>query len=334
VGNLWIKTMAGPDFRDSFTNFCSWNGRYSRQRAVMPRPTPKRLVRSIPIGRAEYGLLARGVPRFDLHDPYRLAISMSWPAFVATMLAIWLTINLVFGLLYVLNPGDISNARPGSLSDAFFFSIETLATVGYGVMAPATPYGHVVSAAEIGVGVSFTAILTGLLFVRFSRPRANILYADDAVVCRHGGQPAVMLRLASSQRLPLSDVQVKLFALLPRSYAGEEIREIHDLPLQQPHLPVLLMQRTLVHVIDETSPLYGLDAEALVRADARLVLTVQARDHVLRSQVYDVMDYPASRIRFGMRFGTAVTRDADGRTVFDVARLSLLEPDEGAPAAH
>jgi inward rectifier potassium channel len=131
----------------------------------------RRPQKPIPIGREEFGLWKLGVPRFDLRDPYHLAVSLSWPAFVVAMIACWLAINLGFALLYVLSPGDVANARPESFADVFFFSIETLATVGYGVMAPATLYGHIVSAAEIVTGTAFTAIVTGLLFVRSPGPR-------------------------------------------------------------------------------------------------------------------------------------------------------------------
>jgi inward rectifier potassium channel len=127
----------------------------------------------IPIGRAEFGLSKLGASRFDLRDPYHLAVSLSWPGFAVAMLSCWLVINLVFALLYWLRPGDVANIAPDSFADVFFFSIETLATVGYGVMAPATLYGHIVSAAEIVTGMAFTAIFTGLLFVRFSRPKAK-----------------------------------------------------------------------------------------------------------------------------------------------------------------
>ena len=118
----------------------------------------------IPILRGDFQLMKMGASRFDLTDPYHLAVSLSWPAFTVTLLALWLAINLFFAAIYTLRPGDIANAQPGSFSDAFFFSIETLATVGYGVMAPASSFGHIVSATEIVTGMAFTAIVTGLLF--------------------------------------------------------------------------------------------------------------------------------------------------------------------------
>jgi inward rectifier potassium channel len=297
----------------------------------MARRHPERFHKPIPIGRTEFGLSKQGVPRFDLRDPYHIAISIPWPVFAAVALGSWLALNLCFALLYVLSPGAIGNARPGSFADAFFFSVETLATVGYGVMAPATLYGHVVSALEIVVGMTFTAILTGLLFVRFSRPKARILYADDAVVGTREGQRALMLRLASGRLTVMTAVQVRLYLLrLERNADGTEIRRIRDLPLQESRLPILLMPWTVVHVIDATSPLHQFDAEALIRADARLFLGVEAWDHVLSAMVYDMKDYPAWRLRFGMRYAEAVMPEATGRTVIDLSRLSLLEPDDQA----
>ena len=102
---------------------------------------------------------------------------MTWPRFLTALRALYLSANVVFATLFWLVPGSVAQARPGSFADAFFFSIETLATVGYGEMYPATLYGHVVAAAEIVCGLAFIAILTGLTFVRFSRPRAKLVFA-------------------------------------------------------------------------------------------------------------------------------------------------------------
>src|SRR5208337_388288 len=218
----------------------------------------RRPARPIPVGRPEFGLAKLGVPRFDFRDPYHLAVSLTWPAFTAVMLGCWLAINLGFALLYVLSPGAIANARPGSFSDGFFFSIETLATVGYGVMAPTTLYGHIISATEIVTGMAFTAIFTGLLFVRFSRPKAKIIFADDAVIATHNGQPALMLRVANGRLTTMSSADARLFVLLAeRTSEGTFFRRIHDLRLRQSHLPLFVMPWTLVHIIDGPSPLHG-----------------------------------------------------------------------------
>ena len=282
----------------------------------------------LPIGRDGSGLWRVGVARFDLRDPYHLAVSLSWPGFLVAMIGCWLTINLVFGLLYVISPGDIINAHAGSFSDAFFFSIETLATVGYGVMAPATSYGHVISATEIVTGTAFTAIVTGLLFVRFSRPKAKIIYADDAVITTRNGQPTLMTRLANGRLSMMSSANVRVFVLLAENTAeGVFFRRIHDLRLVQSHLPIFVMPWTLLHIIDETSPLFGHDADSLVASKARLFLTIEARDHALAALVQDMADYPAERIRFGMRYADAVALDESGAATADLSRISLLEPE-------
>jgi inward rectifier potassium channel len=294
----------------------------------MSKRTRRPAAKPIPIGRRDFGLAKLGASRFDLRDPYHLAVSLPWPGFVVAMAATWLAINLLFAWLYVLSPGDVVNAAPGSFSDVFFFSVETLATVGYGVMAPASLYGHIVSAAEIVTGMSFTAIFTGLLFVRFSRPKAKIVYADDAVVTTHNGRTVLMLRLINGRVTLMSNARARLFILLAEQTAeGAYFRRVHDLQLQQSVLPMFVMPWMLIHVIDEASPLKGHTANTLAQAGARLFLTVEAQDQALSAQVQDMKDYPAERILFGMRFSDMVLLDEAGGATADLSRISLLESD-------
>jgi inward rectifier potassium channel len=121
-----------------------------------------------------------------MRDPYHLAIALTSRQFIATLLTIYLLVNIAFATCFWLVPGSVANARPHSFSDAFFFSIETLATVGYGWMYPVTLYGHVIAATEIVCGLGFTAILTGLTFVRFSRPRAKLVSSDSSTMSYSG----------------------------------------------------------------------------------------------------------------------------------------------------
>jgi inward rectifier potassium channel len=296
----------------------------------MPNRKPRRQPRPIAVGRKEFGLSKLGISRFDLRDPYHLAVSLTWPGFTAAMLACWLTINLVFAVLYFAVPGCVANAAGGSFSDVFFFSIETLATVGYGAMSPDTLYGHIVSAVEIVAGMAFTAIFTGLLFVRFSRPKAKILASTDAVVTPHNGLPTLMLRIVNGRVTMMSSANVRLFVLLAeRTPEGLFYRRIHDLPLLQSHLPLFVLPWTLMHVIDAASPLHGHDAATLAAADARLFLTIEARDHALAALVHDMKDYTTDHIRFGMHFANTLTLDDAGRATADLSRISVLEPDGG-----
>lgn len=273
-------------------------------------------------------LVKRGVTRFDLRDPYHLAIELSWRGFALVFIGAAISLNVIFALLYLASPGCIANARPGYFPDAFFFSIETLATVGYGVMAPATAYGHVISAIEILTGTAFTAIMTGLLFVRFSKPRPKILFAEKAVIALHNGAPTLMLRIANGRMTLLTDASARLGVLLQeRSAEGQRFRRVQDLTLSSESIPLFPLTWTLVHVIDAESPLRGYDAERLEREEAQLFLTVEARDYVLGAFVYDIRIYNHAHVFYGARYAEAITIDDGGRYVADLSRLSVIEPD-------
>jgi inward rectifier potassium channel len=276
-----------------------------------------------------YEFQKKGVSRFDLRDPYHLAIALTWPQFLLALLSLYLAANLVFAVLFWLAPGAVANARPGSFTDVFFFSMETLATVGYGDMHPATLYGHVVAAVEIVCGLAFTAILTGLTFVRFSKPKAKLVFAANPVVATHNGKPTLMLRIANGRASVLTDASAKLNVLLSEVTAeGQFFRRALELRLERAHIPVFPLSWTLMHVLDERSPLYGFDAERVIDADARIFLVIEARDPTLATTVHDIRNYAPEDVRFGMRYVDAVTMPAHGTPVVDMTRISELEPDE------
>jgi inward rectifier potassium channel len=281
------------------------------------------------VGAGGVELVKRGASRYAFSDPYHIAIELSWKEFALAFVGLELGINVVFALLYLARPGCVANMRPGSFSDAFFFSIETLATVGYGTMAPATLYGHIVSAIEIVCGMVFTAIMTGLLFVRFSKPRPRILYADQAVVTSHNCLPTLMVRIANGRMTLLTNATVQLGVLLfEESAEGQTLRRVHDLALSNTSLSLFALTWTVMHVIDEKSPLAGYDAERLEEGDARLFLSIEARDHAIGALVHDMRIYTAVDVLFGMHYAEAVTVDDQRRPVADLSRLSLVEPDE------
>jgi len=274
-----------------------------------------------------------GVDRYDFHDPYHLAIELSWKGFGLAFIALEIAINLIFASLYLMEPGSIANAQPGSFSDAFFFSIETLATVGYGVMAPATFYGHVISAVEIVCGMVFTAMMTGLLFVRFSKPRPKILYADQAVITTHNSETTFMLRLGNGRMSLLINATARLGVLLPEdSLEGKRFRRSRELVLSQSHLPLFGLTWTLTHQINEDSPLFGLDAKRLAELDAHFFVTIEAHDSALGAPVQDLHVYSHKDVVFGMHYAQTLSIDDQKRSVADLSRISLLEPDLAAEA--
>ncbi|HME24013.1 MAG TPA: ion channel [Acetobacteraceae bacterium] len=272
----------------------------------------------------------KGVSRFDMRDPYHLAVALTWPQFCATLLAMYLLVNVAFATFFWSVPGSVANARPYSFPDALFFSIETLATVGYGEMYPATFYGHVIAATEIVCGLGFTAILTGLTFVRFSRPRAKLVFASHPVVAMHNGKPTLMLRLGNGRADVLLDAAAKLNVLLSVTTAeGKLFRRAQELRLERAHLPVFPLTWTLMHVMDERSPLNGYDAAQVVAACAQVFVTLEARDPTLATSVHAVRNYASEDIRFGMRYVDAITIEEDGTPVADLTKVGEMEPDIG-----
>ena len=295
----------------------------------------------IPIEREPAGRVARvrlgsyefkkkGIARFDLRDPYHLAVALTWPQFLAALLALYLSVNVVFATLFWLVPGSVANARSDSFSDAFFFSIETLATVGYGEMYPATLLGHMVASIEIVCGLAFTAILTGLTFVRFSRPRAKLIFAANPVVAMHNGKPTLMVRIGNGRAAVLADARAQLNVLLTETTtAGNVFHRAQELRLERAHIPMFPLFWTLMHVLDERSPLNGYDAPRAIKANAQVFVAIEARDPTLATTVRDIRNYPAADIRFGMRYTEAVTTASDGTPVLDLTAIGALEPDFG-----
>jgi len=169
----------------------------------------------------------------------------------------------------------VANARPDNFADAFFFSIETLATVGYGEMYPATLYAHVVAATEIACGLAFTAILTGLTFVRFSRPRAKLIFAANPVVAMRNGKPTLMVRIGNGGTAVLGDATAKLnVPLTQRSAEGKVFHRAQEPRLERALIPIFPLFWTLMHVLDERSPLHDYDAARALAADAQVFVLV------------------------------------------------------------
>jgi inward rectifier potassium channel len=277
-----------------------------------------------------YEFKKKGGSRFDLRDPYHLAVALTWPQFLAALLGLYLLVNVVFATLFWLVPGSVANARPHSFSDAFFFSIETLSTIGYGEMYPASLHGHMVASIEIVCGLAFTAILTGLTFVRFSRPRAKLIFAANPVVARHNGKPTLMVRIGNGRPAVLADAKAQLNVLLTETTSeGKVIHRAQELQLERAHIPIFPLFWTLMHVLDERSPLKGYDAARAVDADAQIFVAIEARDPTLSTTVHEIRNYPPKDIRFGMRYSEALTTASDGTPVLDLTAIGALEPDIG-----
>ncbi|CAM3185973.1 Potassium channel protein [Sphingomonas antarctica] len=233
-----------------------------------------------------------GPSRFS--DLYYAVMEMSWPQFIAVTAALFVAINLGFGLIYTMMPGAIAHMEPGSLVDGFFFSVDTLGTVGYGAMHPADHLGHAVAAIEILVGLFFSATITGLIFARFSRPRESLEFSQSAVIGQFDGKPALMIRVAVKRTQPLADAHGQISWLETVVQPdGRTLRRMTPLPLVRDVNPLFGLTWTLVHMLDEDSPvLAGLEsserfmvAASVAGTDTLLATQAQGSRRYLREDI-------------------------------------------------
>src|SRR5499427_4037995 len=236
-------------------------------------------------------------------DFYYRAMKVSWPTFFAASAAVFLTINSCFALFYVLGDNPIANARPGSFVDLFFFSVETLATVGFGDMHPQTTFAHVVATVEIFTGMSFLAVMTGLIFARFSRPRARFIFAKHPVVTIHEGRPTLMIRIANERNNTISQALARLWLLrIDTTAEGTRFRRYYELLLDRHEHPMFMLSWSIFHVVDEASPLYGVTPADLAAANAALTLNVSGVDDNSAQYLYARRLYNHQDIRWNYRY--------------------------------
>ena len=280
-------------------------------------PSPRLIAR----GRADE-ILAIGLPRPWFRDLYHFALRISWSRFLLLGISLYIAANAVFALLYLI-PGDaITNAQPGSLADAFFFSIETMATIGYGVMAPATFYANMLMTIETGVGLMLIAVATGLVFARFSRPTARVLFSRVAVIAPHNGVPTLSFRAANLRHNQILQAVVNVVLLRDEeTQEGEMIRRFYDLKLARQRSPVFAMTFTVMHAIDRDSPLYGATAGTLQEQNAELIVTGTGIDETMAQPVHVRTSYLPHEILWSHRFVDLFGWTEDGRRVIDYRRF-------------
>ena len=311
-------------------------------RALAKRPRPRRarddappLISAPPEG-AEgqphlFHLIARdtadrvvrvGVEREWFGDLYHRILTMGWWSFFASGAGIYIASNFVFAAFYLLQPGSIVNARPGALSDAFFFSIQTMATIGYGVMAPATFYANMLMTLETAVGLMFVALTTGLVFARFSRPTARVLFSNVAVIGPYNGVPTLSIRLANQRKNQMLAAEVTMTLVRDEvSEEGELTRRFYDMALTRDRSPVFALTFRVMHPIDADSPLHGMNYEKLAEQHAEIVVIAGGVDETLVQPVNARTSYLPHEILWSHRFVDIFGWTEDGRRAIDYRRF-------------
>lgn len=284
----------------------------------MPKPV---LVRS---GQVEF--VKVNTDRVDWRDAYQWTLSLNWPQFTAFVAAVYIVLNLIFATAYCLGGDSIANLKPASFVESFFFSVQTLATVGYGHLYPHTLYGHIVTTIEIMTGMFLLAVMTGLIFVRFSRPTARILFSKSAIIGPLNGRPTLMVRVGNQRQHSMVEAEFRImFNRDEPLVEGGDFRYFYNLKLQFDRMSAFPAALTLRHVIDEQSPLFGATPESLEASRAILIVSVVGIDPVIPAAVQTQHDYLWRDIQFGQRFAEIYTQSGDGQLTVDYGRLHETE---------
>ena len=280
---------------------------------------------SVRSGRVEF--LKINAAARDWRDSYHWILSLRWPAFLCLVFAGYLFINLLFATAYALGGRCIGEMTPGSFPQAFFFSIETLATVGYGHMYPANAYGHIVVSAEIVVAMFWYAVITGLIFVRFSRPTARIVFSRSILIANFDGRPSVMFRVANLRHTSMVEARFRLILSRDeRVREGETVRRFYQLKVFPEHMISFPAALTIRHTIDERSPLFGETQESLEASDAFFLASTVSIETVMAASVQSQQDYSHQDVRWNERFVDVYNELEGGRLEVDYGRLHETEP--------
>jgi inward rectifier potassium channel len=262
-----------------------------------------------------------------LSDFYHTLMRASWPATFGVILGAFVGINVLYALVYVAIGSGVEGVRPGNFEDCFFFSVQTLATIGYGKMVPATRAAHVVVTFEAFNGMLFTALTTGLLFAKFSRPTARVLFSRWVVIAPHEGKPTLMFRLANERgnRIVQASVRVSLLKEVTTA-EGMTMRRLIDLKLQRADSAMFMITWTVFHTIDESSPLFGVTAEALAKDNVGLVVTLIGIDDTLSQTVHARHSWTHDQFKFDHRFADVIHDQPDGTRVLDLTKFHDVVP--------
>jgi inward rectifier potassium channel len=273
--------------------------------------------------------------RTGMHeDLYHRVLTMPWSAFFGMVAVAFVLVNALFATLYLLQPGSITGSD-GSFGDAFFFSVQTMGTIGYGVFSPATVYAQIIVTLEALTGLLGLAIATGITFAKFARPSARVMFTSRAVIGPRNGKPCLMFRMANARHNTIVEASLKVLVLIDTvTSEGERLRIPTPLPLARSENPFFRLSWTAIHEIDENSPFHGPDARArLAEQNALVLLTITGLDETIAQAVHARYTYALDDIVWGARFADIISVEPDGTRVIDYAKFDdvITERSDESP---
>lgn len=295
-------------------------------------PTHSRLPLIVPVRRmvnlaGKFNVVRLGATPYPWRELYHLLLTLSWPAFLGVTGLFYLLSNAGFAMLYLATGDGIANATPGSFGDAFFFSVQTMSSIGFGAMHPQTLAANLLVTIESLIGLLGLATGTGLMYARFSRPTARLLFSQVAVIAPFQEIPTLMFRAANQRHNQILEAQVKLTLVRNEiTPQGKFMRRFYDLPLVRSQSPIFPLTWTVMHPINEESPLFKMTPTDLIETEAELVVTLSGTDETIAQTIYARHSYIPSELRWNMQFVDILTRTSEGDRAIDYRRFHDVEP--------
>ncbi|BAZ13438.1 K+ channel, inward rectifier [Calothrix sp. NIES-4071] len=276
----------------------------------------------------EFHFIGAGAWYSYWRDPYHLMLTIPWVGFLSIFVLLYAIVNSLFALAYLAGGDCLENAATGSFLDAFFFSVQTLATIGYGSMYPKTPYANMVVMVEAMASLVGIALLTGLAFARFSQPSARVMFSRVAVVTMHDGCPTLIFRTANQRRNQILEAQMRVYLMRDEiTQEGKFIRRIYDLELLRNHSPSFMLTWSIMHKVNKSSPLYNFTQESLVQTRSTIVVSLSGLDETVSQVLHARHNYSARDIICNSRFVDIIHHTKEGHRYIDYRHFHEVEQD-------
>ena len=266
-------------------------------------------------------------------DTYHFLMENSWTTLIAVLSFLFFFLNFVFALLFYWGSDCLAQSN-GSFADAFFFSVQTLATIGFGHIYPKTFYANIIVTIEAFVGTLGTAVMTGLIFAKFSIPKAKVLFSKHLTLTTHNGQPVLKLRLANSRGNQLVEGRLTVSVLMNEVNAeGEFLRRIRDLQLDRNTTSVFVLSWLVTHSINSESPLFKMSAEDMKAVDLQIIVSFVGLDDTSGQTMHARHLYRFTDIAWNHRHVDFFGTEENGRRYLDYSKFHQIEPDSKSVAS-
>jgi len=276
-------------------------------------------------------ILVVGAQRNPFSDVYHHLLRAPWWLDLLELSGLFLLLNLLFAFGYQA-VGGVEGARPGSLADHFFFSVQTMGTIGYGVMHPLSVGAEALVTTEVIVGVSLVALASGMLFAKFSVPRARMQFSEWATISPFDGVPTLMFRLGNERASQIIEATVRVVMVrTERTAEGVTYYRLRDLKLERDHSPAISRSWNVLHRIDDSSPLHGATPETLARDEVELMVTVVGIDETSAQSLHARHTYLDGQVRWGARHADMMSERPDGSLQLDVREFHRIVPTAPTP---